>query len=385
MTRTPAFTASLHRLDQHQQRREKGVPTLSVPAGPQALTTVLWRDWTRGGKRESILIRLEDRDPVRQAAGEWLSRPWTPDRLIDYLSPGMDMPSHRIRELLKGDSCQERTNIAVQMISISPSRPVEMVARRVLEGAGVGNDRELVQGLALIEGRFAPGLLFLSSEAREEEARALTDLIELCPGVPVGWAIPSPDCAGFMEQVPCSRAGTLCREGLVVLEQDPVEGMGREPLLGQEDVRVLHDAAAAVQRAAEQGELDEVLEHAEKARSAAEAFLFRYLESLPGTAGMFELNGTLAADWGPHGMAEVDLLCRSRRVAVEIDGYHHFCDPDGYRRDRQKDVLLQQHGFVVLRFLADDVVARLESIVDTILKVLKWRGYNDYGREARHE
>ena len=34
--------------------------------------------------------------------------------------------------------------------------------------------------------------------------------------------------------------------------------------------------------------------------------------------------------FGPR-LAEVDLLCRSRRIAIELDGYFHFLGPDGYR------------------------------------------------------
>lgn len=62
---------------------------------------------------------------------------------------------------------------------------------------------------------------------------------------------------------------------------------------------------------------------------------------------------------------------------MEIDGYHHFCSPEGYRRDRQKDVLLQQQGYLVLRFLAEDVVSGLETILDTILTSLQWREDQD--------
>ncbi len=69
----------------------------------------------------------------------------------------------------------------------------------------------------------------------------------------------------------------------------------------------------------------------------------------------------------------MDLLARRLFIAVEIDGYHHFQDPEVYRRDRRKDLALQRHGYVVLRFLAQDVVARLEEILDTISEVISQR------------
>ncbi len=99
------------------------------------------------------------------------------------------------------------------------------------------------------------------------------------------------------------------------------------------------------------------------------ASCFEFLESLPETAGRFELNATLDFQFGPR-PAEVDLLCRSPRIAIELDGYFHFLAPDGYRRDRTKDWELQRRGFVVLRFLAEDVIPQLEMIRDRILDAI---------------
>jgi very-short-patch-repair endonuclease len=108
----------------------------------------------------------------------------------------------------------------------------------------------------------------------------------------------------------------------------------------------------------------------DRARSAAERFLFTFLESLPETAGRFELNSALDFRFGPQA-AEVDLVCRSPRIAIELDGYFHFLAPERYRRDRNKDWELQRRGFVVLRFLSEDVVPQLEFIRDRILDALK--------------
>lgn len=107
----------------------------------------------------------------------------------------------------------------------------------------------------------------------------------------------------------------------------------------------------------------------DRARSLAERFLFTFLESLPETAGRFELNASLDFEFGPR-PAEVDLLCRSPRLAIELDGYFHFLASEDYRRDRAKDWELQRRGFVVLRFLAEDVIPHLEVIRDRILDAL---------------
>jgi superfamily II DNA or RNA helicase/very-short-patch-repair endonuclease len=104
------------------------------------------------------------------------------------------------------------------------------------------------------------------------------------------------------------------------------------------------------------------------ARSAAEAFLFRRLETLAETQGLFALNQRLAIPSAGSGSLEVDLASSSLHLAIEIDGPQHLADADAYRRDRGKDRLLQEHGYRVLRFLAEDVCQRLDDVLDIILR-----------------
>src|SRR5262249_39375224 len=84
-------------------------------------------------------------------------------------------------------------------------------------------------------------------------------------------------------------------------------------------------------------------------------------------AGLFQLNTTLDFRFGPNRDIEVDLVAPSVNLAIEVDGYHHFQDPEAYRRDRRKDLELQKQGYLVVRVLADDVVERLEEMLDTIV------------------
>jgi superfamily II DNA or RNA helicase len=111
-------------------------------------------------------------------------------------------------------------------------------------------------------------------------------------------------------------------------------------------------------------------EGAMRARSATETFLFKRLETLPETAGKFRLNGELPLPISGRGRMEVDLLCGEGRVVVELDGDHHFSDKEAYRRDRRKDAVLQENGYFVLRFLAEDVGTHLDDVLDTILRVM---------------
>jgi very-short-patch-repair endonuclease len=115
-------------------------------------------------------------------------------------------------------------------------------------------------------------------------------------------------------------------------------------------------------------------EGADRARSATEAFLYRRLETLPETKGRFRVNVSLPIAFDGLGNLEVDLLCADARVAVELDGAQHLADPVAYRRDRRKDQLLQENGYLVLRFLAEDVGRELDLVLDGISRALSRRG-----------
>jgi superfamily II DNA or RNA helicase/very-short-patch-repair endonuclease len=114
-------------------------------------------------------------------------------------------------------------------------------------------------------------------------------------------------------------------------------------------------------------------EGALRARSATEAFLYRRLETLTETSGRFRLNAELPIPFDGCGQMEVDLLCADLRVTIELDGSQHLDGEEAYRRDRRKDLLLQEHGYFVLRFLATDVGRRLDTVLDTILRTLSHR------------
>ncbi len=111
-----------------------------------------------------------------------------------------------------------------------------------------------------------------------------------------------------------------------------------------------------------------------RARSASEAFLFRRLQSLPETRDRFRLNAHLPIPFCREGHMEVDFLDPESRVVLELDGSQHLGDREAYRRDRRKDALLQEHGYVVLRFLAEDLGPRLDSVLDEILRALARAG-----------
>jgi superfamily II DNA or RNA helicase/very-short-patch-repair endonuclease len=119
--------------------------------------------------------------------------------------------------------------------------------------------------------------------------------------------------------------------------------------------------------------MPEDAEGSARARSATEAFLYRRLDTLTETRGRFRLNVALPIPFDGFGTLEVDLLCADARVVIELDGGQHLADPVAYRRDRRKDQFLQENGYFVLRFLAEDVGKELDAVLDAILRVLARR------------
>jgi very-short-patch-repair endonuclease len=107
-----------------------------------------------------------------------------------------------------------------------------------------------------------------------------------------------------------------------------------------------------------------------RARSASEAFLYRRLQTLRETRDRFRLNTELAIPFDGYSRMEVDLCCEDVRVVIEVDGALHLGDAGAYRRDRHKDRLLQENGYTVMRFLAEDLGRDLDTVLDAILRAL---------------
>ena len=118
--------------------------------------------------------------------------------------------------------------------------------------------------------------------------------------------------------------------------------------------------------------LDPGFDDDDPARNAAERALFERLNPCQRRSRLFELNGLLDFRFGSTQWIEVDLVARSLKLAVEVDGYHHFQDMEAYRRDRRKDLELQKHGYLVVRVLADDVVEHCDQVNNTILAAVAY-------------
>jgi hypothetical protein len=399
-------------LDRHQRRREQSIPTVSVLSGPVGLAVRRWRAWAaqRGatvvtpsgtglGEVISAWVRAltSTRDLFADAVA-WLARltGQDPDEVRRHAAvmTGRDFEwwwqnlSIPVSKAGPGAIC--RHVLAACATPAVPDRSADQLLAAIIKGCMPANVRTVASLAALVPGSALPALLLTPPTATPpawlaEVAPLLAELVAAVPALPAAVAVdPS-----VVE--PLLRAGTLphalavLREGLVAMES-----LGEAALTDRlRDTGVAHGASATVRRLAEDGASEELAaafteaarragrkdtpEDEDAARSAAEQFLFERLETLAATAGLFALNQRLDFHHGPA-PAEVDLVAKVLRVVVELDGsYYHLRDPVAYRRDRRKDWELQRRGYLVLRFLAEDVVERLEDILDTILAAVELR------------
>lgn len=109
-----------------------------------------------------------------------------------------------------------------------------------------------------------------------------------------------------------------------------------------------------------------------QARSASEAFLYKRLETLPETRGRFQLNVELPIPFNQSSTMEVDFLCEPAKLVIELDGAQHLQNEDAWRSDRNKDLLLQRHGYLIMRLLTSDISKALSTHLDVILSTLAY-------------
>lgn len=403
-------------LDRHERRRAAGVPTVSVLAGPVGLGVRAARRWA-GARGRAVAAVDEPRED--RAAGAWVARLAAGrdlrcdalDRLArrdgrtpEALGAALDRMTPFERAAYLDAALPAATGADAACRAVLAPEPGDLVGRleaslanrRPGGWAAVAALRELVPAgcdpvLVLSPRGAAPVAPAWAGAA----ARLLGGLAEALPGLAVVLAATDADLDAIRGRDPASRAGALLRgavvrvaglDGAAILRRlDDPPGLARGldasarrlAADGASDALVtLFRAAAAAVVAARADPAA-----ADRARSAAERFLFERLESLAATAGLFRLNARVDGVRFGAAAVEVDLLAEGPRVALEVDGYHHFRDADAYRRDRRKDLALQGAGYLVVRVLADDVVARLEDVLATVLPAVAARPGGEPGSE----
>lgn len=397
-------TALMEALDRHARRRSQGVPTLTVLVGAPERALSLWTRWVqqRGvrvavaqGDEPRSMVRAwatalcAERDLARDAEAFILqSQTARPHRALQFEGKG----AHERRVLLEGltpppggSTTWELCRYLLEL----PAAPRDGALAEAVEHAIIRDPLEALQDLlTLVPKGQAPALRLPTHATGFRVLRALASLATAAPRL-TAVCVLSPEALAEHLRRDESTTLALLREGrLDVLEPSEPRAASTLDAAVAKTVEWLRQdgplaplvpkyqkAARAIAAAWEEPE--------RRARSEAEALLFDVLEHLPTTRGRFKLNAPLDLGDGRQPL-EVDLLCRELRLAVELDGFHHFREPDRYRRDRRKDLDLQLAGYWVARFLADDVVARLEDILRTLETMIAARRGESAGQEAPH-
>ncbi len=92
----------------------------------------------------------------------------------------------------------------------------------------------------------------------------------------------------------------------------------------------------------------------------AEGLLWHYLRRR-------QLGGHKFRRQHPVGPFVADFACLAGRVVIELDGGQHT---DQLAYDRARDEYFRERGFHVLRFWNDDVMRRMDAVLDAIAVAL---------------
>lgn len=392
-------------LDWHEQRRRQAIPTVSVLLGATAATgSLAWRRWATHQQRPVVVLS----DPATAARGWLLAAAHQHDlssmaltylacRLgrepAKFLAAWLNKTSYDRQQFWDAWPFQSPSPLVRCLCDLAASTSTSsgQLIDDVLGATAIDPFAAVEQLLALLADAHqtsrAPAILLQPASSQsdlgwlqataEEAARWVLRVPQLSTAI----AVPDSLWLQLLAASPPSRTRDLLREGVVAVTTPSPDEIASRLQQAKASPEVLPAARVLAQHGADAAMVEtacsllqaagEETEHASnQARSNAERFLYEFLQLLPETAGRWELNATLPFNFGPRPI-EVDLLERSRRLVVEIDGYYHFRNRDVYRRDRAKDYLLQRHGYFVLRFLAEDVVFCIEQIRDRILEVYR--------------
>ncbi len=62
-----------------------------------------------------------------------------------------------------------------------------------------------------------------------------------------------------------------------------------------------------------------------------------------------------------------DFYCAQSRLVVEIDGWHHYQEPQ-LTKDLYRDTIMRNHGFRILRFRNEDIHMNIDVVIKEILR-----------------
>ena len=339
-TLNPVFAAEL---DRHAAARAHGAQVLTVMAGDAMATQTAWATWaarqgyltlaTEGGSTETAIADLLAQTPWLRCLPEARRRVAAAARItIEGVDAALDARSYqeRLRWVHNKAPLDRHAQLSGWLLSALRERTsgvLDLTTAPVQGGELLAIACVLACPTAVLVQHPAPDILWLE-QAIGIAAVLTTHLPRRCVAV----AAPGDLVTSVLRSARASAALTMARQGLVTLDIAAQRAPGRS-------------------------------------RRGTSRALLEALDRDPRTRGRFELDGQIAlGEDGP--VIDVGLAAIRARIVVELDGWHHFYDPEGYRRDRIQDLRLHRAGYFVMRFLAEDVDERLASTVDQVALAL---------------
>ncbi|TSC34111.1 endonuclease domain-containing protein [Corallococcus sp. Z5C101001] len=389
--------ALLDALDRQARRRTEGIATLSVLEGPVEPGSALWNQWA--ARHGQTVVEVSGEDPHTAALGWAQALAAARDLGADaeaLATFSLTASAPRRTPTFAGKTAHERRvlldalpppamlpeatwalcrTLVIEREATAPGALPEAVRAALAKNVATG----LKALHALVPPGNAPVVRVPAGVAPSlrglQVARVLSNAV---PALAVACVVSTEALEAFLAG-PETQLKALVREGRLEVPEAASGARG-----AVEALRKLEQAGAPEAQRARAAEVALAVltgageSSADRARSKAEAYLRDRLEEHATTAGLFALNARL--DAGDKRSWEVDLLSRELRIAVEIDGYFHFQDPERFRRDRRKDLDLQRAGYWVYRLLATDVLSRLEHILHTLDTLIEARRRELAGR-----
>lgn len=387
-------------LARQDERRCRGAPVVSVLVGPFGAATAAWRDVAGKCQRSWRLARWSEECSLWSAVAAALEEhPGLRGFAVACLANALGEKIETLASRCAGMSAAQLRLLRERCAMVLPHDVVEMCLVELQTVVDESRPKHAPQrdidsfwaSMSIMAPYMPdaawPAVLACNGGADcgalpARFAEHSAEIAMATPRLPLGVAITEKQYVDWLANAPESFAKAMLRESAIIFATADADEIYKavQRRVGAE----VHVSPETIEAVARSGATPELVEQYAKAvnaktcdspdaaRSEAERFLFGLIDGTPELAGLFEQNGELDIRFGTQPM-EVDLLCRELRVAIEVDGYHHFGDLDHYRRDRRKDRLLQKHGYVVLRFAAEEVVSAMSDLLQTIREFVRWR------------
>ncbi len=371
-------------LERHRLRREVHVPTVTALAGPPREGVEAWRRWCAGSARQTL--RAEDDDEAA-IVRQWTVAVLEGKDLVGLVASAVSQATGTPSEFAAYRLREERHAGSSDLLDALASRGAFFQGIcDALVGTPVGFD-ELWTSLTttarsfghnvgsittvlgeLVGWRVVPSIAFSVTGSEpaavrrlEKIAVAAANIVEFAPLLPVAIFAGAPAWSAYEREGMQRHAKDLVLAGLIRAETL------RSGTSADDERERSVETARSVLVEAKARPSDSAADA--RAKSVAERLVHRALQANSYTRDHFELNGTLDVFFGTKRL-EVDLLDRTCAIALEIDGHFHFRNTDAYRRDRSKDLLMQQNGYLVIRTLAEDAVEELDELVARIVNLV---------------